>query len=108
MSRVIPIQVLKKPRHGQPCNGCGYCCISEVCLLGKELGDHEMCKALITNGEGTYSCGLVVDPYKYMPADRAVTWRRIDDISPGVGEQGAKDFHAHMLGAGRGCDSYKR
>jgi hypothetical protein len=107
-SRTIPIQTLAKPRHGRPCNGCGYCCISEVCALGLELGDRSVCRALVRKVDGSYSCGLVMDPYRFMPAEQAETWRRIDTISAGAGEQAAKDFHAQMLGAGRGCDSYKR
>ncbi|WP_298151005.1 hypothetical protein [Flavobacterium sp.] len=108
MERVIPIQILKKPEHGKPCNGCGHCCISEVCSLGKELGDEVVCKALISNIAGSYSCGLVVDPYGYLSDDQSTTWRKIDEIAPGVGEQGAKEFYAYLLGSGRGCDSFKQ
>ncbi len=24
-----------KPAYGQPCNGCGWCCIKEICSVGK-------------------------------------------------------------------------
>ncbi len=53
---------LDKPPQGKPCNGCGLCCIAEVCDLGKELGDEERCRALISLGTGRFACGLVADP----------------------------------------------
>lgn len=33
---VVPLPVLPdKPRCGEPCNGCGACCASELCHVGK-------------------------------------------------------------------------
>jgi len=78
-----------------------------VCLLGEELGDEKVCRALVARDNGEYGCGLVIAPYSYLPADRAAHWRRINEVAPGFGLQAAKDYHVHMLGAVRGCDSYK-
>jgi hypothetical protein len=105
MNRTIPIVSLAKPAYGDKCNGCGMCCVEEVCGLGLELGDRKICKALEANQDGTFSCGLVGNPYKYLSDERTRTWRMIDEISPGVGEDGLRSYHAHMLGAGKGCDS---
>ena len=104
----IPVRVLRKPSPGQPCNGCGYCCIEEVCLLGLDLGNRKQCKALVSNPGGSFSCGLVVDPYAYLSGERAATWKKIDEIQAGAGLKALKDCNAHMLGAGRGCDSVTR
>lgn len=100
-----PVTHLAKPAFGMPCNGCGLCCRMEVCLLGLELGNRAACKALVAKQDGSYSCGLVLDPYRYLPEDRLRTWKSIDGLQAGAGEQALKDYHAKMLAAGRGCDS---
>lgn len=106
--RVIPIATLPKPVMGTPCNGCGHCCLTEVCLLGRELGDTELCAALIHREDGGFACGLVVSPYDHLPAERTRTWRMIDQMKEGAGESALRAFHADILGAGLGCDSVDR
>ena len=97
---------LDKPPQGKPCNGCGLCCIAEVCDLGKELGDEERCRALISLGTGRFACGLVADPYRFLPPERLVPWHAIDQLAPGgQGEQALKAHFAGLLGVGRGCDA---
>lgn len=96
---------LEKPAFGSPCNGCGLCCIEQVCALGVELGDDQNCKALMPVGDGSYRCSLVEDPYRFLQPERLLTWRKIDALSEGKGEQALKGMYADMLGAGRGCDS---
>lgn len=53
--------VMRKPAHGQPCNGCGLCCMIARCDLGKQLfGDiRAPCPALTQTGAHAYSCGIV-------------------------------------------------
>ncbi len=101
-------KTLRKPNPGQPCNGCGYCCIEQVCLLGLELGNRKHCKALLTHPNGAFSCGLVSDPYAYLPPEQLMTWKKIDELQEGAGLRALKDCNARMLGAGRGCDSTTR
>lgn len=107
MSQRIPVQQLDKPPMGTPCNGCGLCCIEQVCDLGVELGDSVHCKALIENPDASFSCGLVVDPYRFLPEDRLKPWRAIDHLSGDerYGEASLKSFFVDILGAGKGCDS---
>lgn len=105
MATTIPILSIAKPAYGERCNGCGHCCVNEVCMLGQELGDSEVCRALISNTDGTFACGLVSDPYRYVPEERTRTWRMIDELQAGAGEAAFKAYHAQMLGAGHGCDS---
>lgn len=103
---LIESVALDKPRHGEPCNGCGVCCIAQVCDLGLELGDEINCKALIQNPDRTFSCGLVVNPYHFLPEDELVVWKFIDSKDgSGAGERRLKELNAEFLGAGRGCDS---
>lgn len=97
---------LDKPPQGKPCNGCGLCCIAEVCDLGKELGGEERCRALISLGTGRFACGLVADPYRFLPPERLTSWRVIDQLAPGgQGEEALKAHFAGLLGTGRGCDA---
>ncbi|MBD8088542.1 hypothetical protein IFT48_00860 [Pseudomonas fluorescens] len=97
---------LDKPVYGDPCNGCGVCCIAKVCELGEALGDDQNCKALIQNTDRSFSCGLVVDPYRFLSEESLDVWQAIDAMSDGnAGEQALRESNAQALGAGRGCDS---
>lgn len=103
----IHILSLDKPKQGDPCNGCGMCCLVQVCALGVELGDSQACKALLHGSDGSYACGLVRNPYRYVAPDIVEAFQKIDSFYPGEnrGEQMLKDMYAKELGAGRGCDS---
>lgn len=97
---------LDKPAFGSPCNGCGICCIAQVCDLGVGLGDDQNCKALFQRSNGSFACGLVEDPYRFVPEEELSKWRCLDRMSEGAaGEQALKNLYSEMLGAGRGCDS---
>lgn len=60
---MVNIAVQNKPKMGQPCNNCGWCCLVEVCPVGQELGGgtEAPCKMLITQGDKHY-CNLAADP----------------------------------------------
>jgi len=47
-----------KPAFGDDCNHCGWCCMTEVCEVGREHGAGEMlpCKYLDKNN----LCGLAI------------------------------------------------
>ena len=106
-ARSIPVVELDKPPEGAPCNGCGVCCIEQVCSLGQELGDTEVCRALERGEAGAYRCGLVTDPYRYLPPEKLETWQRIDALAPErrLGEEALRQSYRDLLGTGRGCDS---
>lgn len=95
---------LEKPQQGAPCNGCGVCCIAQVCELGLALGDPINCKALIRNPDLSFTCGLVADPYRFIPEDELQVWKFIDSRQAGAGESRLKRLQADLLGTGRGCD----
>lgn len=104
--QLIEAVVLDKPAEGDPCNGCGLCCVAQVCDLGLALGDDRNCRALIPNEDFTFSCGLVVDPYRYLAEKDLEPWLAIDRVSGGnTGEEALKQMNAEALGAGRGCDA---
>lgn len=106
MGAPIAVVQLDKPAFGNPCNGCGTCCIEEVCSLGRELGDDVNCKALTHFPDGSFGCGLIIDPYQHLPEDRLTFWRELDQMANfQTGEKALKQHYADMLGAGKGCDS---
>lgn len=106
MGQRIHTVTLDKPAFGNPCNGCGTCCIEQVCEFGLELGDSEHCKALVSHGDGSYSCGLIIDPYRHISAARRDYWQRIDtEAGYPAGREALRTFYIESLGAGRGCDS---
>jgi hypothetical protein len=58
---VVPEHAPEKPREGQPCNGCGYCCAAEVCRVGLAVYGKDTpapCPA-ITFHDGRFWCGVV-------------------------------------------------
>lgn len=87
--------------------------MEEVCLIGKTLGDDVRCRALTRNEDGSFSCGMLIDPISYMPKQDADKWNAV--IAVGIqkfGIEGASVVKeeliagfAAMLGAGKGCDS---
>ena len=60
--QLLNIAVEHKPKMGESCNHCGYCCLSEPCEVGKELTGsiYGRCELLITEGEKHY-CQIAVN-----------------------------------------------
>lgn len=75
---------LPKPSFGDPCNGCGLCCIAEPCKLAVEVhGPHAgPCRSLRHDGQ-RHHCGMF---------DLATS----EDSRIGL---------MVLLGIGQGCDS---
>lgn len=92
---------LKKPLIGEPCNQCGLCCQLHIChtgayLLGKTkyIGERRIpgpCPVLTPTGNGTFACGFVIDPVKWMGKSKY----RPEVISRSMKQR---------IGAGTGCD----
>ena len=95
---LVPHEARKrKPKHGTPCNGCGWCCMVRRCELAQHvfsLGELGPCPALTQTSSTTYGCGLMLDPRKYVPA-RAVS----------KGVAALRQAAAFLIGAGNGCDA---
>ncbi|MFN4359417.1 MAG: hypothetical protein ACK4F4_01680 [Hylemonella sp.] len=55
----------EKPAVGQPCNGCGVCCLAEPCPLGQLLSRRRRgaCDALRWDAASSrYRCGALREP----------------------------------------------
>ena len=58
----IHLEAPPKPAWGQPCNGCGVCCLSEPCPLGMLLSRRRngACVALQwDDAQSCYGCGAL-------------------------------------------------
>ena len=62
LGELLTVAVELKPAFGQDCNHCGYCCLTEPCVVGKELTGktHGPCELLVTDGDKHY-CPLAKD-----------------------------------------------
>ena len=49
-----------KPSFGLPCNNCGYCCLEEVCEVGKMVTGSSVapCSLLIQRDDDKHYCGV--------------------------------------------------
>lgn len=73
MPQIIHIQpeAPPKPAPGQPCNGCGVCCLVEPCPLGRLLSRRRRgaCAALRWDaGIGRYRCGAMTQTQDVLQA----------------------------------------
>lgn len=97
LPELIPIHPLAppKPAPGQPCNGCGVCCLAEPCPVGMMVSGRRSgaCAALEWHdAEGRYRCGMVARPEAHLPG-----WTR--PAAPLV-----RRLALRMIAAGIGCD----
>lgn len=99
-----------KPKKGDACPGCGYCCAVQPCEIATEFlgaASAGVCPALESDAAtGGTACGMIVRPLKYLIADGLKRWGTTAD-DPGLQPSQAElsTNIAQALGAGRGCDS---
>ena len=80
--QIIMIQPLA-PAHpgvGQPCNGCGLCCLWQPCPVGVVVTRSRQgpCRALVWSAElSVYRCGLLTTPRAFVPWLPAAVVRRL-------------------------------
>lgn len=85
-----------KPALGEPCNGCGVCCLLEPCPVGVLVSRRRRgaCTALLWSDEqARYRCGMVVAPRRFMP------WL------PALLQPLAARWARRLISAGKGCDA---
>lgn len=86
----------EKPKHGQPCNHCGLCCMAVLCDLGKRVfgaSTNGPCPALQTEA-GKSRCGLVAEPERFVPGRTLAH-----------GKTPISDAARLLVGAQTGCDA---
>lgn len=86
VSAALRQPIAPTPPLGEPCNGCGLCCIEEVCGIGQMLGldGSGPCRGLRFE-DGRYWCGPVRSPEAFGLSEEAAV---------GIGM---------LLGVGEGC-----
>lgn len=98
---VIKVGGVEFPGHGAPCNGCGLCCLSALCIVASAVfvGQDETkdefegpCPALERDGD-RYYCGFMRSPAQYRPVEAAIH-----------GEAALIAAMKFMMGSGEGCD----
>lgn len=105
-SRIIQIHALApaKPQVGEPCNGCGVCCLHEPCPLGMLLSRRRRgaCAAVYwQETTGQYRCGALVWPDRAVRTGLPAGWERLATaLSPVL-----RRMAGRWIAAGKGCDS---
>lgn len=99
MNRVIRIEAAAppKPAWGEPCNGCGVCCLTEPCPVGILLSRrlHGPCTALRWDeAGGLYRCAVVRPAGDDVPSSGAPGWIM----------RTRQRVAARWIAAGQGCD----
>lgn len=99
MARVIHIhpQAPAQPRPGEPCNGCGVCCLAEPCPVGMLLSRRRQgaCAVLRWDAaQARYLCGAL---------DAGARWR-LPLLGAWPGRLASR-LMARWIAAGIGCDA---
>jgi hypothetical protein len=97
-------QAVNKPALGEPCNGCGVCCLVEPCPLGMALSGRRVgaCAALRWQaGSRVYRCGALTDPE---PVLRQALPRWFGWLAPALSPLLWR-LARRWIAAGKGCDS---
>jgi len=99
---------LPKPKFGENCNGCGYCCVTEPCQLAQEfLKCHTGPCLALESRDGRTICGLARNPIGYLfkathpEADSSCLTESLDHPEA---HKLSTDI-TNALGIGKGCDS---
>lgn len=105
LSRLIHVQhgAPAKPAPGQPCNGCGVCCLYEPCPLGRLLSRRRRgaCAALHWDAAlAQYRCGALDRPAQVLHAALPAGGRW---AAPWLAA-GLRRLARRWIAAGQGCD----
>lgn len=99
---------LTKPKFGDACNGCGYCCTMQPCMLAQEfLGCSTGPCIALEKQAGRTVCGLVRNPLGYI-FKAAHPDADVDVLEAAPDLDASRELSSDLasaLGIGRGCDS---
>lgn len=90
---IIESHAPPKPKKGQPCNGCGFCCAAELCDLAIDRGFQSAPCPAMEFFSGRFWCGLASNPMRYIPGVKEFAVEAI------------RALVADGLGFGHGCDT---
>lgn len=101
-SRIVWIQpeAPTKPAVGDPCNGCGLCCLSEPCPIGVLVTRRTTgaCAALEWSATAVrYECGMLTHPTRHLGLQRLAPSSLLNRL--------LRRWSARMIAAGIGCDA---
>lgn len=85
-----------KPPLGEPCNGCGVCCLAEPCPVGMLISRKRRgaCQVLVwSDAHGRYLCGLLLSDGAPSP------WVR------GLPKRLWQAWVRRLISSGSGCDA---
>ena len=86
-----------QPAWGEPCNGCGLCCLAQPCPLGMLVSRRRQgaCVALRWEaGQQRYLCGMVADPGEVTGLRSPLLQRWLRAVAQ------------RWIAAGAGCDAH--
>lgn len=90
-----------KPRAGEPCNGCGWCCATEPCGLAvKYLGAAKGPCPALEWADGRTWCGMVRRPLYHLREVGGVP-----EVYAAANEVLGRTMAAVLGGVGGACDS---
>jgi len=87
-------QAPRAPAYGQPCNGCGLCCLTEPCPLGMLVSRRRSgsCAALVWSEQAqAYRCSVLLTPRRFL------AW---------LPEGFVRAIARRWIAAGSGCDAH--
>lgn len=93
-----------KPQTGQPCNGCGICCLYQPCPLGILLSGRRQgaCAAVRWQGPlNRYQCGAMVAPRDVLEEALPLA---LHGLAGGLASMLPR-LARRWIAAGVGCDS---
>ena len=86
----------KKPQLGDPCNGCGVCCLAEPCPISQVmfLQRSGPCPAIVWQPHiNRYECGMAISPSLH------------NRLIPVWADRFLISIFRRWIAAGKGCDS---
>jgi len=98
---LVDVAVKNKPRFGERCNHCGYCCLVEVCAVGKEWTGRTIgpCKLLV--GEDPKQSNYDPDKHYCTLAIELEEMKKVIGAGSGCCAETQNEAIERIMGAGK-------